>query len=298
MTRTPNFFIIGAPKCGTTSMATWLAEHPRIYMSPIKEPFYFSADIKYRKVYKWSDYSRLFVESRLEHIAVGEASTFYLFSKVAVTSIEEELPGSRYIVMVRNPLEMAPALHEQHVRAYIEDNANFSRCWSLSKVRRSGLNVPPGCKDPSLLDYQTWCLLGQQIERLYSIVPRDRVQVLVLDDIKADPRREYLKVLDFLGVPDDGRLNFPAYNPAREWRSKGIGNVVRSFGLWVAWARHIAQILPRRSFGTVGLLERLATRQRQRSPLPPELRVEMEEFYRDDIQLLEKLLNRSLQFWM
>lgn len=128
----PNFFILGAPKCGTTSMAAWLGEHPRIYTSAIKEPFFFSTDIRNQLVRTRPTYLRLFSGVRKEHLAVGEASATYLFSQAAVPSIEEHLPGARYTVMLRNPVELGYALHDQRIREFNENVKDFRRAWHLA----------------------------------------------------------------------------------------------------------------------------------------------------------------------
>ena len=111
----PNFFILGAPKCGTTSLATWLGAHPQVYMSPDKEPHYFNADDRHPGVSSLERYEQLFAGAGAEHAAVGEASVWYLYSKVAVANIEEYCQEPRYIVCLRNPVDMAHSLHEQQV---------------------------------------------------------------------------------------------------------------------------------------------------------------------------------------
>lgn len=293
----PNFFIIGAPKCGTTSLAAWLAEHPNIYMSPIKEPLFFSQDIGNCWRYGKAAYERLFNKVESIHTAIGEASTTYLFSKIAIPIIEQELSGARYIVMVRNPVDMAYSLHEQQLRSFNENIEDFRQAWKLAPERRAGRHVPPGCKDPIWLDYPSWCRLGEQLERLYSIVPEERVLVLVLDDMKENPRREYLKVLEFLGVPDDGRQAFPVYNPAREWRSRRVGRLVRALARGVAWSKHVKGLLPKRSLGIVNRLQAWNARQRPRPPLPPDLRAELEAYFAEDVRKLERLLGREFPQW-
>lgn len=297
MAKLPNFFIIGAPKCGTTSLAVWLAEHPNIYISPIKEPFYFSQDIGNHWRYGWEAYLRLFDGARPEHKAVGEASTAYLFSEVAIPAIEASIPGARYIVMVRNPVEMAYSLHEQHLRSFNENVEDFRIAWALAPERRAGRKVPPGCKDPILLDYPAWCRLGEQLERLYSLIPEERVLVLVLDDVRQNPRQEYLKVLAFLRVPDDGRQSFPIHNPAREWHSTRLGRVIRALSRAVVWSKYAHRLLPRRSLGFVRRLEAWNTRYRPRPPLPPDLRAELAAFFADDVRKLEELLGRDFPHW-
>lgn len=297
MNKNPNFFIIGAPKCGTTSLAAWLAEHPNIYMSPIKEPFFFSQDIGNCWRYGKAAYERLFNKVESIHTAIGEASTTYLFSKIAIPIIEQELSGARYIVMVRNPVDMAYSLHEQQLRSLNENIEDFRTAWQLAAERRLGRNVPPGCKDPVLLDYPSWCRLGSQLERLFTLVPRERVLILVLDDLKENARREYLRVLDFLGVPDDGRTEFPVYNPARQWRSRRVAGAVRALAKGVARMKYVRGWLPRRSLGLVRRLEKWNTRYRPRPPMPSDLRAELEAYFEEEVQKLEQLLGRAFPHW-
>ncbi len=296
----PNFFIIGAPKCGTTSLAQWLAEHPRIYMSPvIKEPCYFAKDLRsdHEWIDSWEAYLSLFEGAGPEHLAVGEASTCYLFSKVAVPLIEETLPGAKYIVMIRNPVDMAYALHEEQLRVFKEDVKDFYTAWRLAPERRKGRHIPPGCKDPVHLDYPAWCRLGEQLDRLFQIVPRERVLVLVLDDVKEDPRRAYRQVLDFLGVPDDGRERFPVYHAAHEWRRPWLGKLIHGLSRAGVWLRYRAGILPKRRFGWIQRLQKAFARQRPRPPLPPEVRAELVAYFEEDIRRLEQLLDRDFSHW-
>ncbi|WP_022948401.1 sulfotransferase domain-containing protein [Methylohalobius crimeensis] len=293
----PNFFIIGAPKCGTTSMAAWLGEHPNIYMSPEKEPWFFCSDIRYPGIKTWGAYLQLFQAASPEKVRRGEASVPYLFSQVAVPTIERQLPGSTYIVMLRNPVEMAYAYHGQHLRYFQEDIDDFSQAWRLAPNRRAGHHVPSNCPDPILLDYSSWCLLGEQLERLYSIVPRERVLVLLLDDVKENPRREYLKVLDFLGLLDDGRQSFPVHNAAREWRLKKFAKLTHTVRIKAAKLRSAAGV---NSFGLkwlVDMYESLNFQQYSRPPMSAQLREELVDFFAEDIQRLERMLNRDLSAW-
>lgn len=293
----PNFFIIGAPKCGTTSLATWLADHPEIYMSPVKEPGFFSADLGQDKLTR-REYEMLFRDAPDESKAIGEASTSYLFSKVAVPAIEREIAGARYIVMVRNPIDMAYSLHEQQIVLGNEHIKDFAKAWALSEERARGQKVTSWCREPKLLDYKSVCRLGEQLQRLFRTVPQGRVLVVVLDDVKENPRREYLRVLRFLGVSDDGRTEFPVYNSAksRQWPAlrkavlvvdKVSHSVKRALGIPTIWGT-----------GILHRLDSLNLRYRPRPPMPPELRAELAEYFRDDVALLSRLLERDLSDWL
>jgi hypothetical protein len=119
MTRLPNFFVVGAPKAGTTSLYWYLDQHPQVYMSPIKEPNYFAAEIREENfdpkldtrglreflsgpmrekrfggiVADWEDYLRLFASARNE-CALGEASSVYLWSQTAPEVIACKIPDA------------------------------------------------------------------------------------------------------------------------------------------------------------------------------------------------------------
>jgi len=294
----PNFFIIGAPKCGTTSLTAWLAEHPNIFMCPGKEPHFFNTDLKHRNTYSWRAYQALFRAANDIHIAVGEASVYYLFSQVAVPNIEREIPNARYIVMLRNPVEMAYSLHGQRLFSGNEHIADFEEAWRLSPQRREGRMVTRLCREPKLSDYQSVCRLGEQLERLLRIVPRDRVLALILDDVKANPRREYLRVLEFLGVPDDGRTEFPVKNPAKEVRWPGGHNVILIAARASMGVKRLLGISGARKTGVLAMIDKVNRRCRPRPPMSAELRATLTDYFREDILLLACLLNRDLSAWL
>ena len=283
----PNFFIIGAPKCGTTSLAAWLAQHPQVFMSPRKEPHHFNTDMKNHLTRPRSMYERLFAGAKDSHIAVGEASTWYLYSDVAVPNILEYNPDARFIVCLRNPVEMAPSLHEQCRFAAHEHIADFAAAWALREERHHGRAVSFWCREPKQLSYGRACLLGSMLERLYERVPRQNVLALLLDDMRGDAGREYRKALAFLDLMDDRRRDFPVENAAKEPRFIFVQHIAR-LGYWVKLRTGIT-----RSYG----LARMNTRPRPRVPLAAGLIREVEEYYRADIAKLEALLGRDLSHW-
>jgi len=287
----PNFFIIGAPKCGTTSLVSWLADHPNIYMSPVKEPCFFNRDGLY-KIETVEEYEALFACAGPEHLAVGEASTHYLYSREAVPRIVEYNPEARFIVCIRNPIEMVQALHAERVWQGRETIKDFEKAWRLQDERRLGKHIPKTVrKDPQRLQYGAYCRLGEQLSRLYSLVPKERVLVIVLDDMAENPRNAYQKVLAFLGVPDDGRNEFPVLNRRKAVRWTFLSLLIRYAGN----AKRAVGLNQRMGIGSrLRSLNRLPA---QRSPLSPELKDELTAYFQDDIHLLEELLDRDLSGW-
>ena len=226
----PNFFILGAPKCGTTSLARWLVEHPELFLSPVKEPHYFSTDLANRSVKSPRQYECLFDGVKDAHRAVGEASTWYLYSKEAVPNVEREYPNARYIVMTRDPVEMAHSLYHHNRRVLHEDQPTFEDAWALQSERADGHAIPKTCTEPSFLQYRDVCSLGSILERLYGTVSKERVLHISLERMQIDPGNEYQRVLRFLTVDDDGRTEFPPANEARGHCSRVLQRLIRLGG--------------------------------------------------------------------
>ncbi|MEM7187506.1 MAG: sulfotransferase, partial [Bacteroidota bacterium] len=229
---TPNFFIIGAPKCGTTSMAQWLSEHPNIFMSKVKEPHYFNKDHRHRVVTDRTHYLSLFKDAGPEHHVIGEASVWYLYSEEAVDHILDASTDSpiRFVVMLRNPVKMAYSLHEQQVFNMNEPETNFLEAWKLQDERKQNKNLGITTRDPQLLVYGEVCKLGAQLQRLYEKVPKEQVKVVLLDDIKENALGVYRDVLSFLEVPYDERISFEAENTAKVRRSPVLAQTTKLLG--------------------------------------------------------------------
>ncbi len=135
----PNVFLIGAPKCGTSSLYTYLRGHPQIFMSYFKEPHYFCTDFPgLRRFPSEAEYLSLFEEATRRHSLIGEASSRYLYSVEAVAGIERFAKDARYIVMLRNPVDLVYSLHGQLVYQYTESERDFETAWRLQDLRLGG----------------------------------------------------------------------------------------------------------------------------------------------------------------
>lgn len=285
----PNFFIVGAPKCGTTSVAAWLTDHPSIYMSDPKEPDYFNDDINTPGKIGRDAYLRLFRLASETYKAVGEASTGYLRSRSAVPRILSSYPEAKFIVCIRNPADMALSWHGEALNSGWESEKDFEVAWRLQDQRRAGLAVPTLCPDPGNLIYRDVCSLGYQLERLLGLVPRERVFVLVLDDLKNLADRRYKELLEFLNVPDDGRDVFPVYNAG-----KRIPRLLAVSSRLVEASKAALGL----RFG-FGLMTSLRSRKfaRREHQISTEMRVELIETFKPEVEKLESLLGRTFPTW-
>ena len=289
----PNFFLLGAPKCGTTAMASYLEAHPQVLLSKPKEAKFFHTDFEpsHRLVHDEVEYLACFGENPELVPAVGEATVWYLYSQVAVNNILRFNPQARFLVMVRHPVELCHSLHAQLLFGGDEDVKDFEAAWRLQPVRAVGHAVPRFCRDPKSLQYGAIARLGEQLERLYAQVPKQRVHVTVFDDFTRDPERAYHEVLEFLGLEARTLIDPPVVNASRRVTLGPLASTLRFLGYLKR------RIGIRRSFGIWRLATPLFSRSRSRPPLSPDFRRELVEFFRDDVDHLAGLLGRDLTKW-
>lgn len=295
----PNFFISGAPKCGTTALYSYLQAHPGVAMSTMKEPHFFSADMPgMRNVPDWAAYCALFAGATPGALT-GEASTSTLQSSEAIPAIVGAAPETRFIALVRNPADMAESFHEQlYFNIDDEDVGDFERAWRLQEPRRQGIALPKRCREPRLLQYRLDCALGDQVERLFDLVAEERRLVLVFDDLRENPLRVYRQVLAFLELPDDGRLNFEPVNASKRWRSKRFADFQRRFPARLGPLRKPLRKIGRRlRLDPTPLLTKLNRIDAPRPPIRPEFREELLAEFQPQVTKLSRLLRLDLSHW-
>lgn len=287
----PNFFILGAPKCGTTSMNEWLASHPAIFMAR-KEPHYFNTDHKNRWATQLSDYQALFELASKQHLAIGEASVRYLYSKEAVANILAYNPEAKLVVMLRNPIDMAYSWHNQICFSGLETVRNFKTAWDLQAKRRLGQRIPHGCPEPKMLMYGEVCSLGRQVQNLYRQVDKEQVHLILFDDLKAIPQKTYQTLLKFLAVPDDGKQDFSVHNQAKTYYAPLLNGII----YWLGGLKGKMGLT--KGLGCLVWLEKNTSKHRKRPPLSPQMRQTLIQYFTDDIKLLAQLTGRDLSHWI
>lgn len=279
----PNFFILGAPMCGSKSLADQLAEHPQIFMTSPREPHYFNQDMGNRQVQRRSEYLQLFAAASDGHLAVGEASSWYLYSQTAVPAIEQAVPDARYIVLLRSPVEMLRLMYMYNRLRGYEDAETLEKAWLLQDRRRRGLDMPRGCPEREFLQYRAVCALGRQLQLLYERVDSERILPIVLDDLLTNPHEELRRVFCFLEL--DGREFFAAENARRESR------VQRQLML----GERAARLLHLR-YASTHMHAAAARNDMARGPaaVPQRIWIELDQ----ETRRLQHLLQRSLRTWL
>ena len=291
--RKPDFFIVGAPKCGTTSLHRWLVGHPQVFM-PVrpKEPHYFGADLRAGTGMLFPDdlgaYLALF-DSDAARAArrAGEASTTYLEEPDAPARIGAFNPGARIVVMLRDPVEMIASLHSMRVSQGLERMTDL-RDALADERSRPGFGI---VGDQSSVRYRDRVRFTVTLPRWFEVFGRERVHVIVLDDVAADPAREFRSILEFLDVdPSYSPPTFERYNE-REWpRSLLLARLQAR--LRRPWTRNGPRDrLVRRGYHLLGRANRVRGVRKQ---MTTDVRNQLREEFSPEVEELSRLLERDL----
>jgi Sulfotransferase domain len=236
--RTPDFFIVGHAKSGTTALYEMLRQHSQIYMPDVKEPWYFvpelRSDVKVanadRHPYTLDGYLSLFQDARAGQRA-GEATPSYLFSRDAARRIAEVQPDARIIAILREPASFLRSLHMQFLQTGVETERDLGKAIALEGRRREGNGIPSTSTRPQTLLYSEHVRYVEQLRRYEERFGRERMLVLVYDDFRADNDATVRSVLRFLEVDDTHAIGSAEVNPTVGVRAPRVSGLVRSLYL-------------------------------------------------------------------
>lgn len=275
----PNFLIIGASKCGTTSLHRYLDQHPEVFMCPVKEPCFFLQDTP--RV----NYEELFAGVRGQRM-IGESSPQYLdrASPEVVERIRTCIPDVKLIAVLRQPVDWAYSAYLMYVRDGIETAKSFAEA-----VDRDRRRAPPSDRYGLLRDGYT-----SRLSCFLKFFPRDHLLVLTFDELAEDVRSVLGRICGFLGVDPDFSFDLT--------RAHNVGYVYRYDAARILLQRPnpvrflLRRLLPAslREQGREWVRRRLA---RKPSPLDAGLRHEMTQWLADDIEALEGLIGKDLSQW-
>ena len=303
--RKPDFFIVGAPKSGTTAMADYLGQHPDIFMPEYKDSNTFGSDLlfehnvnhppdKFRVDYDTflSWYKAATTEARL-----GEASVLYLVSKRAAEEIKAFNPSAQIIAMLRNPVDMLYAVHGHFLLDLNEDIDDFSEALDAEADRRNGKRIPATCYTPSGLFYSDLAAYSEHLSRYFRAFGRENIHVIIFDDMKGDTSSAYRDTLEFLGVDPNFEAELGIRNAARRLRSRALQQ-------WIVnppWplrtiALRLSRVVSLRNLVNEALV-RLNTVTQPREPMSFQLRRHLQDKLRPEVERLSELLGRDLTHW-
>ena len=299
----PDFFIVGAPKCGTTALDSYLKAHPEIFIPARKELHFFGTDLRFWNRPTLEEYTSHFkaADGRLR---VGESSVWYLYSERAATEIKDFSPEASIIVMLRNPVDFLHSLHSQMLYTLKDDIPDFLSALDAEEDRKAGKRLPKLATrrgaanfDLKLLYYREVAAFSRQLERYYNAFSRDKVHVIIYDDFKQNTPVVYRRVLDFLAVDSGFAPEFRVINANRQVRNRLVQRLLRYPPRPIVKAAR--SMLPNVEWrrAVKSRLFRLNEVPQQRAPIDAELRRRLQQHFRPEVERLSSLLQRDLTFW-
>jgi hypothetical protein len=294
----PAFFIVGAPKSGTSALYEYLRQHPDIYM-PRKELYFFGRDLSYQHPPPDPDYYHaLFKDAGAEQIA-GEASVWYLLSKKAAKEIRDYREDGRIIIMLRDPVKMIHSLHFEQLSNGNEDIEELEEALEAEPERAKGKRIPRLIGSPfEALQYRDVGRYSEQVGRYLESFGPERVRIIFFEDFAQDPAQAYKDTLAFLGLEEKGLPRFEQINAPRKIRSKGLRDLLKRRSKGLIGASKL--LLPSRKLRQK-LLERIEKANQaptEKPPLQERTRDRLREELRPDVRALGELLGRDLEaYW-
>ncbi|UCH95915.1 MAG: sulfotransferase [Candidatus Aminicenantes bacterium] len=303
--RLPDFFIVGAAKSATTSLHSYLKQHPQIHLPDRKELYFFAfnGEIQYFKLADGTrrpglgctreEYFKMYQNSPQGCIS-GDTSSWYLYYYENVIKNIQQLYGSqarkaKIIMILRNPVERAWSHYSMHY-AHGINNIPFREAISNGSLQdKLQQGYFPG------YDYIGFGMYSGQVEAYLAAF--DDVKIIMYEDINNDTHAVVNEVIQFLGLEPVNKVDTgKRLNVSGKPRSPLAGIISRLIYKPNIFKKIIRPIIPR-DLGQKIKME-ISRFIFKRNPLDPKDRQVLIDIYRDDILRLQKLLDRDLSKWL
>lgn len=295
----PNFIIIGAGKSGTTSLYDYLDQHPEIYVSPTKETNFFALEgqelnfqgpnVQERDnswtITSLNEYRRQFAGVKGEK-AVGEASPLYLYSERAPERIRHHVPEAKLIAILRHPADRAYSAFTHLVRDSREE-PDFARA-----LRREEERIRENY--PWIWHYRRVGFYPEQLRRYYELFESAQIRVYLYEDLRDDVENTLRDIYSFLEVDESFVPDTSSkHNASGLPRSKLLNDLLSKQH---PLKKSLKTFFPKQTRRR--LRRSLSERNLKKAPpMPPEVRLDLVEGYREDVLKLQDLIGRDLSHW-
>jgi hypothetical protein len=311
----PSFFIVGAPKTGTTSLHRYLGQHPEIYMSPVKEPCYFASEVRLEHfsrefassarssgrrllqfldgpmsgldpggiVSNWEDYLKLFKNVHGE-VAIGEASVCYLWSPTAAPHIHSRIPEAKIFMILRDPAERAFSQYMQYAANGLVRHSFREQIVRSARNTRHEFNP--------LYPFLEYGRYYEQVKTYLSLFPRANIRIYLYEDAWGDPPRFLKSIFEDLNVDPEFRADISRRSlQRREPRVLTGQYLLRKSGIMPRFRTLLptaVQAGMRKALFKSNAAMRMDVRDRKY----------LCDYYRCDVEKLASLLDRNLGAWL
>ena len=295
--RLPDFLIVGAAKCGTTSLYYYLSQHPQVYMSPVKEPFFFTimGDEGWKgddaAVTSLDDYMRLFASAGAEQIA-GEASTSYLHGARTTIDNIKAVYGDDY-----RKIKIIGILRDPVARALSHYNYFLKLCWEdapfVDAVTPQRIEARKGSKQN--YDYIGGGMYYDKVKRYMDEFPETRF--FLFDDLKSSAAGLVRQIEDFLSIETNVEIDTSAeVNPSGMPKSRLLANVLVGKGPVMNRFKRMIPASQRQRLAN--LRDSIWRKVLVKAEVDEGVKEHLRTVYREDILKLQQLLGRDLSRWL
>jgi hypothetical protein len=283
--RLPNFFILGAGRCGTTSLAQALNGHPDVFIPALKEPSFFARSFQWVK--DPVAYVSLY-EPAGGQAAVGDASHIYLEDPESPPVLRAFFPGARFVLVFRHPTDRALSLYAHMVEGGYELHQSFERALDAEEQRFQSKRFRRTCRQSFWnFMYVRSGLFGEQVQRYLQHFAPDQFWFTTLDRLIKEPATTIGDLHHFLGLEP-----LAVDELSRDATSKGV----RSQLLAYAEQRLLRPLERRTGFPGEARRTRLSrwNKSRPKPTMQPETRLRLNERFEPDLRLLRDLTGLDL----
>lgn len=301
----PNFIIIGAEKCGTTSLYHYLNQHPEVYMSPEKEPCYYifkngtpsilgseiNKDVFLRtRIKNEQEYSKQFEGVNMQK-AIGEASASYIYVKEAAENINNELPNAKLIVVLRNPVERAYSNFLHCIRRGVEPLRDFNE-YVQSHVEQTRIKNKVGL----VLYYIEKGFYFKYLSEYFQLMNKENIKVIVYDELKQNPEKVVETIFNFLGLNQSFKIDVSEHHNVSEKKGLQKNALTDLYKSRSPLMFKIKNWIPRSMGKSVANL--LNKNFREDIPqMTDETKTILKSTFLADIENLERLIDKDLSGW-
>ena len=295
----PNFLIVGAAKCGTTSLHNYLNQHSNIFMpsfdvndTKVKEPRFLIKDLVKERlhngVWHYDEYKDLFSKAK-DELAIGEASVLYLyFYQHAIKNIKHYLDDNvKIIIMLRNPTERAYSAY-QHVSRGLKEKNSFEEALLIEDDRMAN--------DSAITPMVMYSEMGMYYKMVKAYLDAFKnVHIILYDDFSTNTNTELGKVYQFLGVENTTKkIDIKKHNVGGiRWRN----GTLKHFFLGNNFLKSLIKVvLPRNLSKLIYLIFSNLSKVKVK-PIGEETRIKLNNHFKNDITKLSKLINKDLTHW-
>lgn len=295
----PNFFIVGAARCGTTSLNRYLSQHPEIFITPKKETHFFACGLfpssfkgpgderlNERVITDEAQYAQLFASVKGAK-AVGEASVFYLCYPGTAEQIAHAVPNAKIIILLREPVERA---YSAYTFLFGRETVEFAEGLRREEERKQADFEP-------MWWYKEAGLYYHQVKHYLDIFGAEQVKVVLYDDLCANPEQTLRAIFSFLGVKEDVAINTSVrYNPAGVPKSRRLYLLLDHFIYHPSpLEKRIKSLVPHHlrltwASKAIGMFTRSDS-------MDTRLYTQLKASFEEDVSKLEDLLQRDLRHW-